>query len=115
MAGFQTSGIRLTGAAGGGCVCSRIAPPTTTCRTYPPVNGLAQDTRAMASAGWPRTFQTALPMMVPRSGGTLRAPSMVVARLSRRLKDMAERIGSPDKGPGRGRELKVLAINKRVA
>ncbi len=65
-----------------------------------------------------RTFQTALPMMVPRSGGTLRAPSMVATKLSRRvLRDMVERRGSPGRGEGRGRDLNVvlLAINKGAA
>jgi hypothetical protein len=96
---------RLMGAA---CGCSRFAPPTTTYRICPTDGQQA----ALAHSQGDRflTFQAALPMMVPRSGGMLRKPSMVDAMLSRRLADKGDRRGSPIRGVGFGREWNVLAI-----
>lgn len=59
------------------------------------------------------TFQTALPMIVPRSGGMLRGPSMLVAELScRRSMGKGNRNGSCVKDDGRGRGLNALAIKE---
>lgn len=56
------------------------------------------------------TFQTGLPIIVPRSGGMLRGPSMAATELSRRWSmDRGDRRGSSVNGEGLGRELGVFA------
>lgn len=74
--------------------------------------------RFCKSNGAPKhTFHVDFPIMVPRSGGILRYPSMdctgiVVGKLPLLSKAMAGRGGSPVRGAGRGRESRVLAINR---